>query len=335
VPIWPTLESKGLSIDCANLANLANLANSKVKSLYTVSETESRMGSEHKPTENGLQNPAAPFALATGPQAKAAAHQQADSTSSSYLLAGLQDVRGDILSLLTKSIEEMKSRNQTNGYRVGRGWLKSMTREPWEHLQYAADGLSNPQAGIDEILLGIQCLAYSDIVYRAQDLPWDEIHARYPAPPSRAIKPVVWPGPVEEDLYDMADDDDRECAMAAARLMMAEPTPAPAAKYPLPPAETTPEPVTPVVAQEAPVVETKVEIPAPVVEEPATVEPAAKYPIPPAKQAIKPMPEMHRRPGESQEDLDASNKLDREIAEILANNEARALRRTMNQETIQ
>ena len=51
-----------------------------------------------------------------------------------------------------------------------------------------------------------------------------------------------------------------------------EPTPEPAAvTYPLPPAETTPEPVTPVVAQKAPVVETKVDIPEPpaIVEEPA------------------------------------------------------------------
>src|ERR1035437_6727308 len=63
--------------------------------------------------------------------------------------------------------------------------------------------------------------------------------------------------------------------------------------------------------------------------------PLKQAPVVEAKQATEPMREMHRRPGESQEGYEASVKLEREIAEILANNEARALRRTTSQEPIQ
>jgi hypothetical protein len=275
-------------------------ANSKDKALYVLPEKAPSMGGEQHPTENGSsQDTASLSAYASGPLAEAAAQDKstsADQTDDqyaagqqppSYLLAGLLDVQKDILSLLARSIEGMKSRNQSNGCRVGQGRLKSMTRESWEHLQYAADELSNPQAGIDEILLGIQCLARSGITYQDQEIPWDEIHARYPVPPRRKIKPMVWPGPVEDDIEALAaeygypkivaeplsDDPDIDLDELAWELALAEAQDL---------ADDGPYvgclviPVSPVVAEPvAAPAEIEVEIPMPV----ATVEPAASEPV--------------------------------------------------------
>jgi hypothetical protein len=109
----------------------------------------------------------------------------------------LADVIESVRVLLTLSVSTIKSENQSNGYLVGAGRKKSMIREPWEHLQYAADLLAGPEAGVYDLLLAIQCLAHSDVTYEAQPIPWDEIHAKYPAPVARAIVPICMPGPPE------------------------------------------------------------------------------------------------------------------------------------------
>ena len=54
------------------------------------------------------------------------------------------DVMESVRSLLSSSIKEIKSGNQSNGYQVGRGWKTSMERKPWEHLQYAYNYLVRP-----------------------------------------------------------------------------------------------------------------------------------------------------------------------------------------------
>jgi hypothetical protein len=69
----------------------------------------------------------------------------------------------DVRALLIESISRIKSQNQSNGYQIGRG---RKVREPWEHLQYAADKLANPKAGALDALMGIQCLRHSGIEFR-------------------------------------------------------------------------------------------------------------------------------------------------------------------------
>ena len=116
-------------------------------------------------------------------------------------LIQLADVIEDVRSLLALSVSNIKSSNQSNGYLVGAGRKKSMKREPWEHLQYAADLLARPQANIYDLLEAIQCLLHSDPTYEVGRIPWDKIYEKYPPPASRKITPIIWPGPPDEDEH--------------------------------------------------------------------------------------------------------------------------------------
>lgn len=122
-----------------------------------------------------------------------------------------------------------------------------MTREPWEHLQYAVDLLDNPKANIYDLLTAIECLRHSGINYEAQPIPWDEIEEMYPRPPARAITPIMHPGPPEEDIEALALE------YGYTRVVHTEPVVvqeiAAAAEVPVttaPPPEATVEPVPPV-----------------------------------------------------------------------------------------
>jgi hypothetical protein len=128
-------------------------------------------------------------------------------------LIHLADVIDDVRSVLVELISTIKSGNQSNGRKVSTGWMKSMTREPWEHLQYAADLLASPKADIYDLLESIQCLMHSDPTYEVGQISWDKIHEKYPAPPVRAIKPILMPGPPDgwEDIdYEWEDEIWRE-----------------------------------------------------------------------------------------------------------------------------
>jgi hypothetical protein len=157
------------------------------------------------------------------------------------------DVIEEVRVLLSSSVAAMKSRNTSNGYLIGVGRKKSMTREPWEHLQYAVDLLDNPKANIYDLLTAIECLRHSGINYEAQPIPWDEIEEMYPRPPARAITPIMHPGPPEEDIEALALE------YGYTRVVHTEPVVvqeiAAAAEVPVttaPPPEATVEPVPPV-----------------------------------------------------------------------------------------
>lgn len=179
-----------------------------------------------------------------------------DAAYSPPIPSELSDVIEDVRVLLTESISKIKSKNQSNGWLVGAGRKKSMVREPWEHLEYAADKLASPKAGIYDVLTGIQCLAHSGVTYESQPIPWDTINENYPAPPPRKITPILIPGPVEEDIEALALEYGYTRVVhtepqAAAPVPSAQPAPKAEATEPVvvPPVVTAPE--SPAITHEA------------------------------------------------------------------------------------
>jgi hypothetical protein len=99
----------------------------------------------------------------------------------------LHEVIKDAQAILEEKIATIKSRNRSNGYQIGLG---RKVREPWEHLLYAYDRLWQPGIGDKDVMIAFECLAHSGGPLvdwdEIPEIPWDEIHAKYPAPARRA-----------------------------------------------------------------------------------------------------------------------------------------------------
>ena len=180
----------------------------------------------------------------------------------------------EVRVLLAQSISNIKSSNQSNGYLRGAGRIESMERKPWEHLQYALDLLDSPYVDIYDLLEAITCLQQSKIYYGAMSISWAKVQAKYPAPATRARKPIMHPGPPEDWM-----DTDPEWEDEVWRAMLAD--------------TTAPQSENPGVSPAIPTTEPAIEpIPA-AIELPATQEPSIPAPAP---ATTPPAPEQTARP---------------------------------------
>jgi hypothetical protein len=251
----------------------------------------------------------------------------------------LVDVIEEVRALLALSVRQIKAQNQANGCLVGLGRKKSMTREPWEHLQYAADLLARPGADVDDLLVGIECLRDTNPDYVARPIPWDVIHAEYPRLPSRPFVAIMHPGPPEEDIEALAEE------YGYTRAVPGEPIPAEAIEpeeYEWPDEPILPAPVAtvnhrvyePTVHEDMASMRARhaqaqqadsdaryfaatAKMAAEIAQEAAVAIEAPATPAPAPAAVAEPV-RMYRRPGEDQECFEWALKLDREMAELLA-----------------